>query len=147
MPIGFLYNSLEAQIHTIPKTWEIWISIVREKYGKCKLSRVKSFWKISHEAEMKAISKALNEWISIVGVVFKCKICQNETAFCVLSRQDLNFQIICFLFLKACLDIIHKHLAALGLNFAESFYLPIENLSNWRDRSKDLSVSDNKIFP
>ena len=32
--IGFLYILVEAEIHTIPKTWEKWISIVRKKYGK-----------------------------------------------------------------------------------------------------------------
>ena len=26
--------SLEAEIHAIPKIWEKWISITREKYGK-----------------------------------------------------------------------------------------------------------------
>ena len=32
--MGFLNISYEAQIHTIPKTWGKWISIVQEKYGK-----------------------------------------------------------------------------------------------------------------
>ena len=32
--MGFLDISGEAEIHTIPKTWEKWIYIVREKYGK-----------------------------------------------------------------------------------------------------------------
>ena len=30
----FLNISDEAEIHTIPRTWEKWISIIREKYGK-----------------------------------------------------------------------------------------------------------------
>ena len=30
----FLNISDEAEIHTIPKTWEKWIPIIREKYGK-----------------------------------------------------------------------------------------------------------------
>ena len=34
IPIGFLHISLEAQIHTIPKIWEKWIPIAKEKYGK-----------------------------------------------------------------------------------------------------------------
>ena len=29
----------EAEIHTIPKIWEKWISIVREKYGKTHILR------------------------------------------------------------------------------------------------------------
>ena len=32
--MGFLNISGEAEIHTIPKIWEKWIPIVREKYGK-----------------------------------------------------------------------------------------------------------------
>ena len=32
--MGFLDISGEAEIHAIPKTWEKWIYIVREKYGK-----------------------------------------------------------------------------------------------------------------
>ena len=32
--MGFLNFSDEAEIHTIPKTWEKWIPIIREKYGK-----------------------------------------------------------------------------------------------------------------
>ena len=32
--MGFLNISDEAKIHTVPKIWEKWISIIREKYGK-----------------------------------------------------------------------------------------------------------------
>ena len=32
--MGFLNISDEAEIHTIPRIWEKWISIIREKYGK-----------------------------------------------------------------------------------------------------------------
>ena len=32
--MGFLIISDEAEIHTIPKTWEKWIPIIRENYGK-----------------------------------------------------------------------------------------------------------------
>ena len=32
--IGFLNISNEAEIHTISRTWEKWIPIIREKYGK-----------------------------------------------------------------------------------------------------------------
>ena len=46
--MGFLNFSDEAEIHTIPKTWEKWIPIIREKYGKkanipkCWVSQI--FW-------------------------------------------------------------------------------------------------------
>ena len=36
--MGFLNISCEAEFHTIPKTWEKWIFIVREKGGKSNLS-------------------------------------------------------------------------------------------------------------
>ena len=32
--MGFLNISDKAEIHTIPRTWEMWIPIIREKYGK-----------------------------------------------------------------------------------------------------------------
>ena len=32
--MGFLNISDEADVHAIPKIWEKWISIVRDKYGK-----------------------------------------------------------------------------------------------------------------
>ena len=32
--MGFLNILDEAEIYTIPRTWEKWISIIREKYGK-----------------------------------------------------------------------------------------------------------------
>ena len=31
---GFLHILREAETHRVPKTWEKWILIVREKYGK-----------------------------------------------------------------------------------------------------------------
>ena len=31
---GFWNFLLEAEIHAVPKTWEKWIAIIREKYGK-----------------------------------------------------------------------------------------------------------------
>ena len=31
---GFWKFLLEAEIHAVPNTWEKWISITREKYGK-----------------------------------------------------------------------------------------------------------------
>ena len=35
----------EAEIHTIPKTWAKWISIVREKYGKTQTFQIYGFLK------------------------------------------------------------------------------------------------------
>ena len=43
--VGFLNISGEAEIHTIPKTWEKWISIVREKYGKTQTFQIYGFLK------------------------------------------------------------------------------------------------------
>ena len=35
----------EAEIDTVPKTWEKWISIVREKYGKTQTFQIYGFLK------------------------------------------------------------------------------------------------------
>ena len=35
----------EVEIHTIPKTWGKWISIVREKYGKTQTFQIYGFLK------------------------------------------------------------------------------------------------------
>ena len=35
----------EAEIDTVPKTWEMWISIVREKYGKTQTFQIYGFLK------------------------------------------------------------------------------------------------------
>ena len=42
---GFLNFSYEAEIHAVPKTWEKWISIVREKYGKTQTFQIYGFLK------------------------------------------------------------------------------------------------------
>ena len=42
---GFLNFSYEAEIHAVPKTWEKWISIVQEKYGKTQAFRIYGFLK------------------------------------------------------------------------------------------------------
>ena len=47
----------EAEIHTVPKTWEKWISIAREKHGKHKHFKFMGFGNISGEAEIHAITK------------------------------------------------------------------------------------------
>ena len=36
---------LEAEIHAVPKTWENWISIIREKYGKTQTFQIYGFLK------------------------------------------------------------------------------------------------------
>ena len=43
--MGFSNILGEAEIYTIPKTWEKWISIVREKYGKTKTFQIYGFLK------------------------------------------------------------------------------------------------------
>ena len=51
---SFLNFSFEAEIHAVPKTWEKWISIVREKYEHFKFM---DFLDISGEAEIHTIPK------------------------------------------------------------------------------------------
>ena len=41
--MGFLNILGETEIHTIPKTWEKWIPIIQEKYGKKQHSKVMGF--------------------------------------------------------------------------------------------------------
>ena len=41
--MSFLNILGEAKIHSIPKTWEKWISIVREKYGKTQTFQIYEF--------------------------------------------------------------------------------------------------------
>ena len=43
--MGFSNILGEVEIHTIPKTWEKWISIVREKYGKTQTFQIYGFLK------------------------------------------------------------------------------------------------------
>ena len=54
---GFLNFSYEAEIHAVPKTWEKWISIVRESMGKHKHFKFMCFLNISGEAEIHTIPK------------------------------------------------------------------------------------------
>ena len=42
---GFLNFSYEAEIYAVPKTWEKWISIVREKYRKTQTFQIYGFLK------------------------------------------------------------------------------------------------------
>ena len=42
---GFLNFSFEAEIHAVSKTWEKWISVVREKYGKTQTFQIYGFLK------------------------------------------------------------------------------------------------------
>ena len=65
--MGFLNISDEAEIHTIPRTWEKWISIIQEKsMGKNKHSKVMGFSTILSEAEIHTIPKIWKKWIPIV---------------------------------------------------------------------------------
>ena len=51
--MGFLNISYKAEIHTIPRTWEKLILIIREKYGKkTKHSKAMGFSTILGEAEI-----------------------------------------------------------------------------------------------
>ena len=43
--MGFSNILGDTEIYTIPKTWEKWISIVREKYGKTKTFQIYGFLK------------------------------------------------------------------------------------------------------
>ena len=42
---GFLNFSPESEIHAVPQTWEKWISIVHEKYGKTQTFQIYGFLK------------------------------------------------------------------------------------------------------
>ena len=64
--MGFLNISDEAEIHTIPRTWEKWISIIREKYGKKQTFQSKGFSTILIKAEIHTIPKIWKKWIPIV---------------------------------------------------------------------------------
>ena len=55
--MDFLNILVEAEIHTIPKTWKKQISIVRKKYGKTQTFQTYEFLNISCEAEIHTISK------------------------------------------------------------------------------------------
>ena len=43
--MGFFNVSGEAEIHTVPKIWAKWISIVQEKYGKTQTFQIYGFLK------------------------------------------------------------------------------------------------------
>ena len=42
---GFLNFLPESEIHAVPQTWEKWISIVHEKYGKTQTFQIYGFLK------------------------------------------------------------------------------------------------------
>ena len=55
---GFWKFLLEAEIHAVPNTWEKWISIIREKYGKTQAFQIYGFLKyFGYEAEIHTIPK------------------------------------------------------------------------------------------
>ena len=41
--MDFLNISDKVEIHTIPKTWRKWISVLREKYGKTQTFQIYGF--------------------------------------------------------------------------------------------------------
>ena len=63
--MGFLNIFGEAEINTISKTWDNWIPIIREKYGKNKYSKVKGFSNILDETEILTIPKVWEKLIPI----------------------------------------------------------------------------------
>ena len=65
--MGFFNVSGEAEIHTVPKIWAKWISIVQEKYGKTQTFQIHGFLNnILGEAEIHTIPRTWEKWISIV---------------------------------------------------------------------------------
>ena len=42
---GFWNFLLEAEIHAFPNTWQEWISLIREKYGKTQTFQIYGFLK------------------------------------------------------------------------------------------------------
>ena len=64
---GFWNFLLEAEIHAVPKIWEKWIAIIREKYGKkTQTFRSNGFLNFLGEAEIHTIPKIWKKWIPIV---------------------------------------------------------------------------------
>ena len=83
--MAFLNILDEAEIHTITKTWEKWISIIREKYGKkCKHSKVMGFSNILGEAQIHTTPKIWGKWNPIV----RKKIWEN-TSISKLSVSEI----------------------------------------------------------
>ena len=54
--MGFLKILDETEIHTIHKTWEKWILIIREKYGKkTNIPKFLKYWNFQSEAKAEQI--------------------------------------------------------------------------------------------
>ena len=64
--MGFSNILGEAEIHSIPKIWEKWILIVREKFAKVQIFQIEGFLHVWYEAEIYLVPKAWEKWISIV---------------------------------------------------------------------------------
>ena len=60
---GFLNFWLE--VHTVPKIWEKWISMVRKSMRKHKYFKLKGFLNILRKAEIHTIPKMWEKWIPI----------------------------------------------------------------------------------
>ena len=63
--MGFLNISDEAEIHAIPRTWEKWMPMIREEYGKKQTCQSNGFSTILNEAEIHTITKIWKKWIPI----------------------------------------------------------------------------------
>ena len=64
--MGFSNILGEAEIHSLPKMWENWIPIVREKFGKVQTFHIEGFLHVWYEAEIHLVPKAWEKGISIV---------------------------------------------------------------------------------
>ena len=65
--MGFLYISPESEIYTNLKTWEKWIIMVRETYGKTQTFQSYGFLHTSSEALIHTVFKKLEKWVLIVS--------------------------------------------------------------------------------
>ena len=64
--MGFLYISPESETYTNLKTWEKWIIMVRETYGKTQTFQSYGFLHTSSEALIHTVLKKLEKWVLIV---------------------------------------------------------------------------------
>ena len=66
---GFLKYFGETEIHTISKTWEKWIPIIQEKYGKKTLESF-GFLNVLGDGEIHTILRIWEKWIPVVREKF-----------------------------------------------------------------------------
>ena len=63
---GFWNFLLEAEIHAVPNTWQEWISLIREKYGKTQTFQIYGFLKNFGWNRNPSIHKTWEKWILII---------------------------------------------------------------------------------